>query len=125
MAQGIRTINGYTNNYPTFKTGSTAPGTTTGTWAIGTGVWNTTYMDSGTPTAVTITIPDYTVTNGTAEIRIVFKAGTDCTFTPTINSAFTTQYGVSDISITAGNTYEISFVPLTASILSVVCKEWS
>lgn len=119
MAQGIRTINNYTNNYPTVTSSSST------SWAIGTAVWNTTYLSSSTPTSVTITIPAYTITDGSREIRVCFKAGTGCTFTPTINSAFTTKYGLDDISITAGNSYEISFVPLNATILAVTCKEWS
>ena len=119
MAQGIRTINGYTNNYPTVSSSAAS-------WAIGTAVWNTTYVHTGdgTVTSISVTIPAYAVADGSREIRICFKAGTGCTFTPT-TSNFTTTYGTGDISITAGNTYEISFVPLSASILSVVCKEWS
>lgn len=120
MAQGIRTINGYTNNYPTVTSSSAS-------WAIdNTAVWNTTYVHTGdgTVTSISVTIPTYAVADGSREIRICFKAGTGCTFTPN-TSNFTTTYGIEDIEITAGNAYEISFVPLSASILSVVCKEWS
>jgi len=123
MAQGIRTINGYTNNYPT-KTSSN----NNNAWPIGTGIWNTTYMNTHAtgPSTVTITIPAYTVTDGTQEIRICFRAGTSWSgFTATLDGTFTNQFGFSDLSFTAGKYYEISILALNASTITCVCKEWS
>ena len=118
VTNNLRSVNNYAVHY--YVTSSTAT-----SWAIGTAGWNQTYINNSTPTAITITIPAYDAIGDDKEIRVCFKAGTNCTFTPTINSGFTTQYGISDISITAGNTYEISFVPITSTTIGVICKEWS
>ena len=118
MAQGIRTINGYTNNYPTVSG-------TAASWAIGTAVWNTTYVNVSNVTSITITIPAYSLNDGSKEIRIIFKTGSSITFTPTINSAFTVKYGFSDLSLSANKIYELSIIPFVADTITCVCKEWS
>ena len=110
MAQGIRTINGYTNNYPT------------ATSASSTLTWNTEYT-LGSISSLSCTIPSYAVADGAREIRIKFTASS--TFTASITTSnFTTTYGLSDLSITGGKSYELSFVPLSASVLTCVVKEW-
>ncbi len=125
MANGIRTINGYVNNYPTIVTNSN-----NAAWAIGTGAWNTTYHNIGTPTAITLTLPSYSLSTtranstGSSEIRICFLAGANTSLTITKASGQSTC-GYSDISITSGKYYEISIAPLTATVMGIVCKEWS
>ena len=125
MAQGIRTLNSYMNNYPTLTTNSSSAA-----WAIGTATWNTTYFNIGTPTAITVTLPTYSLSTtassstGSAEIRIVFKAGSSTTLTITKASGQSTC-GVGDLpSFTANKYYEVSISPLSATVMAVACKEW-
>lgn len=125
MAQGIRTINNYVNNYPTVVTNSS-----NAAWAIGTAVWNTTYHNIGTPKAITVTLPTYSLSTtaasstGSSEIRICFVANANTTLTITKASGQSTC-GYSDIRISNGKYYEISIAPLTATVMGIVCKEWS
>lgn len=106
MSQGIRTIAGYTNNYPVVTTLS------------GTAKWNTTYI-LGDISSLNFTVPAYNVLDGTAEIRVYFT--TSSAITSSIDrSNFTTVYGLSDIEFEANKSYELSFVPLTSTILTVI-----
>ena len=125
MAQGITTINNYMNNYGTLTTNSSSAA-----WAIGTAVWNTSYYNIGTPTAITLTMPSYTLSTtkahsfGQGEIRICFKAGANTTMNITWASG-QTHSGVPDLSFSQDNYYEISIAPITASHMAVTVKEWT
>ena len=103
MGQGIRTIAGYTNNFPVVTTLS------------GTAKWNTTYI-LGEISSLNFTIPAYNVLDGTAEIRVYFT--TSSAITSSIDrSNFTTVYGLSDIEFEANKSYELSFASFLNSIL--------
>lgn len=110
MAQGVRTLNGYVNNYPVLTSLS------------GTAVWNTDYK-LGSISALSFTVPAYATTDGASEIRICFTASANITAAIT-TSNFTTKCGFADISISSGKSYELSIIPLSATVLTCVCKEW-
>lgn len=111
---GIRIIQGKISHYPVENNLS------------GTATWNTEYK-LGTINSLSFTIPSYAVTSGTCEIRISFTAGSSGTSFSINTSNFTTAYGFSDIQIFPGNTYEISIMPISVSIvtclINLICQK--
>lgn len=107
---GIRQLNGVTNSYPVETSLS------------GTAVWNTEYR-LGSVSALSFTVPAY-ITDAGCEIRIVFTASSNITASITLPSGVT-GYGFSDISISNGNSYEMSIVPISNTAYVCLFKEWS
>ena len=108
MANGLRTLNNYTNSYPTINSLS------------GTAVWNTSYY-LGNISSLSFTIPSYNVGNGQQEIRIAF--GATSAFSVSINtSSFSKVYGLADLLIEAYHEYEISIMPLNSSTVTIIWK---
>lgn len=105
---GIRTLNGVTNSYPVETTLS------------GTATWNTEYR-LGSISALSFTVPSYIVDAG-CEIRVVFTASSNISASISLPSGVT-GYGFSDISITNGNSYEISIIPISSTAYVCLSKE--
>ena len=108
---GIREIAGFVNNYPV-KTSLS-----------GTAQWNTEYK-LGEISSLSFTVPTYSITDASSEIRIFFTASSSWSSFSITTTNFTTAYGFNGIEITAGNTYEISIVPLSSTIVTCICKEY-